>query len=106
MSSTTPCRADNTSSEVLLGALPALLRTVEQDPSHKATMFRLCHLWFTPLESRRPDRILDVHEAEAHNFLEASIKNAEKSEEADCVKTIFVRGYAKFAPADFLFGSV
>ncbi len=93
-------RSEITDSEVLLGALPALLRAADQSSGMKAPLFEALRYWCNLKEDR--NRMMFMH-TRTTSLIDAGIKNSQTDDERGCLLRIIERGQA-FAPAEFLLG--
>jgi hypothetical protein len=92
----------NTDSEAFIGAMPALARAVDADPSRKTILMMLVQYWCTFTDERKP---LRASESAVTALIDASIKIAQNNRERDSLFHILERKATIFAPAEYLSGS-
>ncbi len=94
-------RANNTSSEVFLGALPALVRAASCNEKTKDYLFVALQHWVSP--GGPCDEVLVNHATRI--LLAVALGGAVNNEETDCLNTIIKRGALSFSPAKYLEGA-
>jgi hypothetical protein len=91
----------NTNSETLMDAFPALHRAAKKNAESKAMLFALLHYWMTFKEKRSASRTPNRVRVEL--FLDHAREHASTKEERDALEVI-TADWGHFGPAEYLLG--